>query len=432
MLEPAPLSLLSDTPQSAVRFGERLAALPQFVLKACREVWRDFGSPAPFRAADPPPKGGWSQPGWQPRRRFAGRWAQPQLFQSKKKHPITGTPRELGCCLLLPSHVHSRCQTRTLVLNLAGDEGCRVYTTHARARSPRHRQRQSLRLSLSQDSSVSRRLSLSQDSSAAPTPQPPPHRRQLTPHPGYDNNFQTLRSHTSRSLTLSLALRQLSPPVTRSPSDSPPSHPIPARLSPSQRLPAQQSLLCSSHSPPQPVGHFWVLWTPCFGACPTVTLQTLPGQLSGLERVWQPCHILCWRPVERFEEILAALPLFVLQTPPPADADSPAGSRATHMCWPVGSIQPFQSKKKTNCPSFQPRRYSVTAAPPPPVHSRCQTRTLVLNLAGDEGCWVHTTRARSLATPPPTPTPTPKAKPKPRQQQQHSTNPSLYPPPRNN
>ena len=43
-----------------------------------------------------------------------------------------------------------RCQTRTFVLNLAGDERYCLYTTHARARSPRHRQRRSLRLSLSQ------------------------------------------------------------------------------------------------------------------------------------------------------------------------------------------------------------------------------------------------------------------------------------------
>ena len=51
-----------------------------------------------------------------------------------------------------PPITYPRCQTRTFVLNLAGDGCCRAYYhTRARARSPRHRRRQSLRLSLSQD-----------------------------------------------------------------------------------------------------------------------------------------------------------------------------------------------------------------------------------------------------------------------------------------
>ena len=84
-----------------------MAALPHFVLQTPPPKV-DGDSPAGSRAAD----------------LLAGGLNPSSFNQKQKKHPITGTPRELGCCLLLPSDVHSRCQTRTLVLNLAGDEGC--------------------------------------------------------------------------------------------------------------------------------------------------------------------------------------------------------------------------------------------------------------------------------------------------------------------
>ena len=104
------------------KFGEVLATLPQFVREDCREVWRGFGYPAsvcagslqrgserfwqpcPISCCRPPPKSGstvgWRQPGWQPRHTdvLAG-GLKPSPFNPKKKHPITGTPRELGCCL---------------------------------------------------------------------------------------------------------------------------------------------------------------------------------------------------------------------------------------------------------------------------------------------------------------------------------------------
>ena len=109
---------------------------------------------------------------------------------------------------------------------------------------------------------------------------------------------------------------------------------------PSQRLPAGQLLLLPSHSPitatfqpvifrsldPPPSADefgfspaiievkFLPSHPPRFGACPTVIVQTLPGQLSGLERVWHPCPISCWRLAERFGERLATLPHFMLET----------------------------------------------------------------------------------------------------------------------
>ena len=79
------------------------------------------------------------------------RCAQSNIQIQKKKTPLTMPQRWLlhGEKSITAPNAHSRCQTRTFVLNLAeGDTPWRC-TTHARARSPRHRQRQSLRLSLS-------------------------------------------------------------------------------------------------------------------------------------------------------------------------------------------------------------------------------------------------------------------------------------------
>ena len=318
----------------AERFGEILAALPQFVLETRREVWRDVGNPAPLRAADPPPN---------QRARLDG-------------NSPAETPRELGCSLLLPSHVHSRCQTRTLVLNLAGDEGCRVYTTHARARSPRHRQRQSLRLSLSQDS-------------PNPSTCPPPlHRRQLT-HPTLVTTTifrHSAAAHLAPSLCLSLsgspvpqsfAPHRIVPPVTPSPPDCPPVSSVPpsSHSSSSATLRHSRSVI------------FWVFWTPRVGACPTVTFvrhSPVSRQVwreigspapvcaealqRGLERFWQPCPISCCRP------------------PPQRWMETARLAAAPQICWPVGST-PALSIKKKHTPSLEPRGNSAAACCCPPM-----------------------------------------------------------------